>query len=117
MVLWLKGIMNAMVEMEKIPAVLKCGVVVPIYKGGGKDPLNTNSYRGVTLTSVTAKVFVFLVLEKMKVIFLEAGIPHRNQTAYQKDVSCADAIFSTQEVIARYMRGGSCVFMCLYDLQ
>ena len=109
--------MNAMVEMEKIPAVLKCGVVVPIYKGGRKDPLNTNSYRGVTLTSVTAKVLEFLVLERMQVIFLEAGIPHRNQTAYQKDVSCADAIFSMQEVIARYMRGGSRVFMCLYDLQ
>ena len=85
-----------MVEMEKISAVLKCGVVIPIYKGGGKDPLNINSYRGVTLTSVTAKVLEFLVLERMQVIFLEAGIPHRNQTAYQKDVSCADAIFSTQ---------------------
>ena len=57
------------------------------------------------------------MLERMQVIFLEAGIPHRNQTAYQKDVSCADAIFSTQEVIARYMKGGSRVFMCLYDLQ
>ena len=65
-VLWLKGIMNAMVEMEKIPAVLKCGVVVPIYKGGGKDPLNTNSYRGVTLTSVTAKVLESLCLKGCK---------------------------------------------------
>ena len=49
-------------------------------------------------------------------IFLEAGISHRNQTAYQKAISYVDAIFSTQ-VIAKYMRGGSRVFMCLYDLQ
>ena len=33
------------------------------------------------------------------------------------NLSCTDAIFSMQEVIARYMRGGSHVFMCLYDLQ
>ena len=42
--------------MEKIPEVLKCGIVILIYKVGGKYPLNTNTYRGVTLTSVIAKV-------------------------------------------------------------
>ena len=40
-----------------------------------------------------------------------------NQSAYRKAVSCADAIFTTQEIIARYLRGGSRVYMCLYDLQ
>ena len=114
MVLWLKGILNAVVEMEKIPTLLKCGVVVPVFKGGGKDPLSMNNFRGVTLTSVIAKV---LVLERLQPFLLEVGIPHRNQTAYQRAISCADAIFFTQETIARYMRGGSRVFMCLYDLQ
>ena len=32
-------------------------------------------------------------------------------------MSCDDAIFTTQEVIARYVRGGSQIFMCLYDMQ
>ena len=32
-------------------------------------------------------------------------------------MSCDDAIFATQEVIARYVRGGGQVFMCLYDTQ
>ena len=45
-----------MVEIEKIPDVLKCGVEILIFKGSGKDPLNTNTYRGVTLTLVIAKV-------------------------------------------------------------
>ena len=40
-----------------------------------------------------------------------------NQTAYRKKVSCADAIFAMQEVIARYVNNGNEVFMCLYDLQ
>ena len=31
--------------------------------------------------------------------------------------SCADAIFSTQEVIDRYLQGDNRVYMCLYDLQ
>ena len=44
--LWLKGILNAVIEMEKIPAVLKCGVVVPVYKGGGRDPLEHKQLQG-----------------------------------------------------------------------
>ncbi len=39
------------------------------------------------------------------------------QSAYRRAVSCSDAIFATQEVVARYFRGGSQVYMCLYDLQ
>ena len=40
-----------------------------------------------------------------------------NQSAYMKGISCSDAIFATQEVIARYVREGGRVHMCLYDLQ
>ena len=50
-------------------------------------------------------------------VFQEADIPHVNQTAYIKRVSCADAVFATQEVIARYLNSGDRVFICLYDLQ
>ena len=103
--------------LEVVPDVLKRGVVVPVYKGGGKDPLKVDSYRGVTLTSMVAKVLEFLVLERMQSNFMGAGLPHVNQSAYRRAVSCADAIFATQEVIAKYLRGGSRVYMCLYDLQ
>ena len=118
-VIWLMNILNAVVELEEIPDILKMGVVVPVYKGGGKDPMKVDSYRGVTLTSMVAKVWEFLLLDRLRIqmVFLEADLPHVNQTAYRKSVSCADAIFATQEVIARYLRGGSRVYMCLYDLQ
>ena len=56
------------------------------------------------------------MLERLNSVFSEAGLPHINQMAYRRGVSCADAIFATQELIAKYMRGGSWLFMCLYDL-
>ena len=46
---------------------------------------------------------------------MEAGPPHSNQSAYRKRVSCADAIFATQEVISRYLKEGSRMHICLYD--
>ena len=89
MVIWLVNILNVVVDMEVVPSTLKSGIVVLVYKGGGKNPVLADSYRGVTLSSVFAKV---------------------------KRVSCDDDIFATQEVIARYLRGGGQVFMCLYDM-
>ena len=70
-----------------------------------------------TLNSVISKVLEFLILERLDPLFIDAGLPHPNQSAYRRSVSCADAIFATQEVINRYLQEGSSVYMCLYDLQ
>jgi len=100
-VIWLRNILNAVVELEAVPDVLKRGLIVPVYKGSGKDILRMDSYRGITLTSIIAKVLEFLLLERLECVFVEAGLPHVNQSAYRRAVSCADAIFATQEVIAK----------------
>ena len=96
---------------------MEYGSITPVYKGGGKDPLDKNSYRGITVTSVLAKLLEYLILERLNVVLLESGVPHVNQTAYRRHVGCADAIFVTQETIAKHVREGSTVHMCLYDLQ
>lgn len=116
-VTWLMNILNAVVELVVVSDALKMGLVVPVYKGGGKDPLKVNSYRGATLRSMVAKVLEFLMLKRLQMVFLEANLPHVNQTGYRKSVSCADAIFASLEVIAWYMSGGSSVYMCFYDIQ
>ena len=116
-IVWLTEILNAIVDMEQIPACLKLGITIPIYKGRGKDPLNTNSYRGITINSAISKVLETLILDRLEPLFMEAGVPHPNQLAYRKSVSCADAIFATQEVINRYLLEGGKVYMCLYDLE
>lgn len=114
---WLTGVLNSVVDAEQVPACLKQGITIPIYKGGGKDPLDVNSYRGITLNSVISKVLESLILGRLEPLFMEAGLPHPNQSAYRRNVSCADAIFATQEVISRYLREGSRMYMCLYNLQ
>ena len=43
-------------------------------------------------------------------------VPHLNQTAYQRGVSCADATFSCQETISKFIRHGDSVYSCFYDL-
>ena len=73
---------NHIISLEVIPSVFKFGTIVPIYKGKGKDPLSKGSYRGITLTSVLAKTFEFVLLDKMLPTLSDLNIPQLTQTAY-----------------------------------
>ena len=66
---------------------------------------------------MVSKVLEFLLLDHLESIFIDAGLPHINQSAYRRGVSFADAIFATQDVISRNFKGGSQVYMFLYNLQ
>ena len=59
--------------------------------------MKVDNYRGMTLTSVFAKLLERLVLDRLEPVLFERKILHSNQS--YKKVSCADAIFATQEVI------------------
>ena len=83
----------------------------------GRIQCRWTCYRGVTLSLIEAKVLEFLCLERLEVVYFEANLPHVNQTAYLRSVSCADTIFTTHEVTASYLNSGSKIYMCLYDLK
>ena len=100
-VTWLTELLNSIIELEQITTALKSGVTILVYKGGGKDPTNVNSYRGITLNSVISKVLECLILDRLEPLFMDAALPHPNQSAYRKGVSCADTIFAMQEIINR----------------
>ena len=63
--LWLKKVCNAIIDLEVVPPSFLKAVIVPIYKGKGKDPLSTNNYRVISLTSVIGKLFERIVLQRM----------------------------------------------------
>ena len=104
-------------ELEGIPSTMKMGVLCPLYKGGGKDPLETGSYRGIALTSVWAKLLEILILQRLLPIMEDLDLPHINQTGYRKGNSCADVVFASLEVISQFVNDGDKFYMCLYDLQ
>ena len=113
---WLRKILNCNVKHGAIPDMFKCSSTTPVYKGG-KDLLDKNSYSGITVASVLAKVLEYLILDSLNVVLLESGVPHVNQTAYIRHVQCADTIFATQNTIAKHVREGSMIHMCLNDSQ
>ena len=113
----LKKIFNSILHFEQLPACLKEGIVVPIYKGRGKDPLLVSSYRGITLSSVITKLFEVIILRRLSPCLEDAGFPDISQTAYQNGVSCVDAIYATQETLLTHVREGGRPYLCLYDIE
>ena len=87
-------------DLQKIPLLVRLGST---YKGGGKDPLLANSYRGITTNSMLSKVLEILVLSRLESTPSDVSFPHLNQSAFRKHTVCANAIFVTQELIGRYI--------------
>ena len=49
LILWLQKIFNSIITLEEIPDCLKEGIIVPVYKGRGKDPLSPSIATAVSL--------------------------------------------------------------------
>lgn len=108
---------NAIIKQEMIPESLSTAVINPVYKGGGKDPLERGSYRGISVTPVLAKLLEMLIMARLVQVFEDLNIPHPNQTGYRKHVSCTDAIFTTTEILSHHLRQSETTYLCCYDLQ
>ena len=114
---WLKRIFTTIIDLEAVPPSLLNAITVPIYKGKGKNPLLTNNYRGISLTSVIGKLFERILLLRLTPVLEENGIPHHTQTAYQAGISCADPTEVVQEAVKNHIQHGSVVYQCFYDLE
>ena len=103
-------------QLEQIPEYFKRGIIIPAFKGKGRDPLLKKNYRGVTLTSVLAKALEIAIMQRLEPILDDAGIPQTTQTAYRKGVSCQDSIFAGMETNTRFLLEKEKVYTCFYDL-
>jgi len=114
---WLRKVFNIILSLEEIPDCLKEGILIPIYKKQGKDPLLPSSYRGITLSSVVSKLLEIILLQRLSPLLVEQGFPDQLQTAYQKGISCMDAIYATQEAITHSLKEGGKPYLCLFDIE
>ena len=79
--LWLKKIFNYIISLEVVPQSFSNTTIVPIYKGKGRDPMQTSNYRGISLTSVIGKLFERIILKRITPVLKERGIPHYTQNS------------------------------------
>ncbi len=64
---WLLKIFNRILSLKEIPPCLKQGIITPVYKRKGKDPLLVDSYRGITISSVLSKLLETITLRDRRI--------------------------------------------------
>ena len=98
---------------EKPPEAWTKGTIVPIYKDGERnDPMN---YRGITLLSITGKVFTQILNERLTKWSESKGILAEEQCGFRPRRGCPDQLFALTETIR--MRGRKGTFCCFIDVK
>ena len=112
---WLCHVFNWIIQLEQIPPCFKQVIVIPCFKGKGRDPLLRKNYCGITLTSVISKTLEIIILDWLAPTFENAGFPSLTQTAYRKQVSSLWFCIRWPRIYLQiHLRRRSCVLCFLF---
>ena len=104
---------NLFVSHSHIPGSFGLTYTVPIPKcDGHKRSLTVDDFRGISISSVTYKLFELCILDRYCDYFHTSD----HQFGFKKHTSCSHVVFSVRNVIDHYVSCGSTVNVCTLDL-
>ena len=87
--------------------------IVPLFKKGEKG--DCNNYRPISLTSQTAKILTKILLDRLK--SLTNHILGEYQASFRKDRSTIDQIFSTRQMMEKYIEFAKELLLLFIDFK
>ena len=104
---------NMMYRSLYVPDKMKMGVIVTLYKGGGKRKDDPKSYRAITLSSCLLKLYERCLLESLQNKLHD--YIHPLQGGFRKHMGCNMTSFLLRECIAHSNENGSALYACFLD--
>ena len=99
---------------ENVPEDWKKAVIVAIFKGKGSS-LDCSNYRGISLLSVPGKLFMRVLLNRVKPVI--ATKLREEQAGFRAGRSTVDQIFSIRRIIEKRWEYGLPTYCAFVDLQ
>ena len=87
------NLFNMIMEEKRLPVEWKKAIIVPIFKNKGSN------YRGISLISVSSKVFMRVLLNRIKPK-VEEGL-REEQAGFRSGRSTVDQIFALRQVLEK----------------
>ena len=110
----LTKVFNVVIENGRVPAEWKKAIIVPIFKNKGSK-LDCANYRGISLTSVPSKVFLRVLLNRVKPIIEERL--REEQAGFRGARSTVDQIFALRQVVEKRWEHAMPVYCAFMDLE
>ncbi len=78
--------------MNRVPVELKTAIVTALFKGKKLDLSDVNSYRGISVLAILAKVFEKILAEQIRIFFDINGLFCKEQHGFRSNHSCETAL-------------------------
>ena len=110
---------NSKLSSERTPECWKTSIIIPLYKGNGKNKKLPNRYRPMSLLSCFNKVFEIVVLEKCPSFLKINGtkFPCSQQQGFQKVLSFITTSFNLQESVFYQIEQRSKAYVAYLDIK
>ena len=111
----LASLFNCIIKLEYIPISFRKSINIPLFKGGDKDNMDRNNFRGISLQSIICKIYDSVVLHRTKeIIFRCLGICSY-QAACRKGLSSLHAGYILSEMVTHSIENRSRVIVTYFD--
>jgi exonuclease III len=109
------SIMNSIIIREYIPESFRCGICIPLHKGGNKAKNNPDNYRKITLLPMLSKLFETLLLNRADKWLTADSRLGELQGAAQEGASCLHTSLLLRETIHHRVEQDGLVHIALLD--
>ena len=100
-------------DSEEAPSEWKTGTIVKLSKKG--DLGNCNNWRGITLLSLTSKIFSRIILQRITTAV--DGILRQEQAGFRKGKSCIDHIFILRQILEQSHEWNGSLYVVFVDFE
>ena len=106
---------NSIICSEVLPKDFTRSITIPLFKGGKKDPLDKDDYRGITIQSVICKSFDTIIMNRSFNLIREKFAICHSQFACHKGLSSVNASLTLQESVSHLVQKGENVYATFFD--
>lgn len=109
----LLDLMNICWKYGHIPEEWRVGKICPIYKKGDKK--NCSNYRGISILNTCYKIYASILKARLNIII--ENMLSESQNGFRKGRSCADCIFSINQIIEKHREHNLPTYMIFVDYE
>ena len=111
----LEMLFNYILNKQIFPRSWSRGAIIPVFKKG--DNTDPNNYRGITLISCFAKLFMSIINDRLKCWSVQNSILSDAQFGFKSNYSTVDAIFLLNAFIEHQIQKKEKLYCCFIDFR